>query len=151
MNELASGLPGRIGRYTTRGVLYQMLADAVLAIHFGVVVFIVGGLVAILVGNALGWRWVNGWWFRVAHLAAIAIVVLQAWLGQLCPLTVLESWLRVQAGSASYTKSFIEYWLQRLLFFEAPFWMFTAAYTAFAVVVALAWWRFPPRHGRSKS
>jgi hypothetical protein len=130
-------------------VLYQMLADAVLAVHFGVVLFIVGGLIAILVGNARNWRWVNGWWFRVAHLTAIVVVALQAWLGQLCPLTVLESWLREQAGSASYQKSFIEHWLQRLLFFEAPFWMFTAAYTAFAAVVALAWWRFPPRrsHG----
>lgn len=127
-----------------------MLADAVLAVHFGVVLFIVGGLVAILVGNARDWRWVNGWWFRVAHLAAIAVVVLQAWLGQLCPLTVLESWLREQAGSPSYQKSFIEHWLQRLLFFEAPFWMFTAAYTAFAVVVALAWWRFPPRRRLGK-
>jgi hypothetical protein len=128
-----------------------MLADAVLAVHFGVVLFIVGGLVAILVGNARNWRWVNGWWFRVAHLVAIAVVVLQAWLGQLCPLTVLESWLREQAGSPSYQKSFIEHWLQRLLFFEAPFWVFTAAYTAFAVVVALAWWRFPPRRRRDKS
>jgi hypothetical protein len=129
---------------------YQWLADAVLALHFGVVLFIVCGLVAILVGNARNWRWVNGWWFRVAHMAAIAVVALQAWLGQLCPLTVLESWLRVQAGSASYQKSFIEHWLQRLLFFEAPFWMFTAAYTAFAVVVALAWWRFPPRRRLGK-
>lgn len=129
---------------------YQWLADAVLALHFGVVLFIVFGLVAILVGNARNWRWVNGWWFRVAHLAAIAVVALQAWLGQLCPLTVLESWLRVQAGSASYQKSFIEHWLQRLLFFEAPFWVFTAAYTAFAVVVALAWWRFPPRRRLGK-
>lgn len=131
-------------------VPHQLLADAVLVIHFGVVLFVVGGLVAVVAGNWLHWRWVNGLWFRLAHLAAIAVVALQAWLGQYCPLTTLESWLRVQAGAAAYEKSFIEHWLQRLIYFEAPLWVFTLAYTAFAVLVLLAWWRFPPRRGSGK-
>jgi hypothetical protein len=126
-------------------VPYQLLADVVLAIHFCVVLFVVGGLVAIGAGNRRQWRWVNGWWFRLTHLAAIAVVVAQSWLGQLCPLTTLESWLRVRAGADAYDRSFIEHWLQTLLYFEAPFWVFTAAYTAFAALVLLAWWRYPPR------
>ena len=130
---------------------YKLLADAVLVLHFGVVLFVVGGLVVVLAGNWLRWRWVNDWWFRLAHLAAIAVVVIQAWMGQLCPLTTLESWLRVQAGAAAYEKSFIEHWLQRLIFHEAPFWVFTLAYTAFALLVLLVWWRFPPHRGRSTS
>ena len=130
---------------------YQLLADAVLLLHFGVVLFVVGGLLVVLAGNGLRWHWVNEWWFRLAHLAAIAVVVVQAWLGQHCPLTTLESWLRPQAGGASYNTSFIEHWLQRLIYYEAPFWVFTAAYTGFALLVALAWWRFPPRRGQGKS
>ena len=129
---------------------YQLLADAVLVLHFSVVLFVVGGLVVVAAGNWLSWRWVNGWRFRLAHLAAIAIVVAQAWLGQLCPLTTLESWLRVQAGEPSYTKSFIEHWLQRIIFYEAPFWVFTVVYTVFAVFVAAAWWYFPPRRSRPR-
>ncbi len=124
---------------------YQALADAVLVLHVAVVVFVVGGLVAVLAGNGLGWPWVNGWWFRLAHLLAIAFIVLQSWLGQLCPLTLLESWLRVQAGVGGYQRSFIEHWLQTLLYYEAPFWVFAAAYTAFGAAVLLAWWRYPPR------
>jgi hypothetical protein len=124
---------------------YQWLADAVLLLHFGVVIFVVGGLGVILVGNGLGWRWVNQWWFRLVHLAAIAFVVLQAWLGKVCPLTTLESWLRFQSGATGYEQSFLEHWIQRLLFFEAPPWVFSAAYTAFAALVLLTWWRFPPR------
>jgi hypothetical protein len=123
---------------------YQVLADAVLVVHLGVVVFVVGGLAAVLVGNGLGWGWVNGWWFRLAHLGAIAIVAGQSWLGQWCPLTTLESWLRVQAGAPGYTKSFIEHWVQRIIFYEGPFWVFTLAYTAFALLVVAAWWRYPP-------
>lgn len=129
---------------------YQLLADAVLAVHVGVVLFVVGGLVAVVAGNRLGWRRVNQWWFRLAHLGAIAVVVVQAWLGQPCPLTTLESWLRMQAGSSGYTSSFIEHWLQRIIYHEAPMWVFTVAYTAFAVLVLLAWWRFPPGRGPGK-
>jgi hypothetical protein len=131
-------------------VPHQFLADAVLVLHFGVVLFVVGGLVVVVAGNRLHWRWVNRLWFRTAHLAAIAIVVLQAWLGQFCPLTTLESWLRVQAGATAYERSFIEHWLQRLIYYEAPVWVFTVAYTAFALLVLLAWWRYPP-HRRSGS
>jgi hypothetical protein len=132
-------------------VPYQLLADAVLLLHLGVVLFVVGGLLVVLAGNWLHWQWVNEWWFRLAHLAAIAFVVVQAWFGQFCPLTTLESWLRIQAGGVSYDTSFIEHWLQRLIYYEAPFWVFTAAYTGFAALVALAWWRFPPRRGHGKS
>ena len=130
---------------------YQLLADAVLVIHFGVVLFVVGGIVVVIAGNCLRWTWVNKLWFRLVHLAAIAVVVLQAWLGQYCPLTTLESWLRVKAGAAAYERSFIEHWLQRLIYYEAPFWVFTLAYTAFAVLVLLVWWRYPPRRGSAEN
>jgi hypothetical protein len=124
--------------------LYRWLADAVLLLHFAVVVFVLGGLLMVLVGNLRHWRWVNSLPLRVAHLAAIAVVVLQAWLGQLCPLTVLESWLRVQGGEAAYGASFIEHWVQGILFYEAPFWAFTLAYSLFGALVAAAWRYFPP-------
>ena len=129
-------------------VPYQLLADAVLLLHFGFVAFVVGGLLLIVVGNSRGWRWVNDWWFRLAHLAAIAFVVAQAWLGQACPLTTLESWLRMRAGDMPYATSFVGHWLQRVLFYDAPSWAFTLAYSAFAALVVGAWWCFPP--GRSR-
>jgi hypothetical protein len=123
---------------------YQSLADLVLALHFAIVVFNVGGLAVILVGNQLGWAWVNHWWFRILHLAAIVIVVLQAGLGPLCPLTTLESWLRIRAGETGYRESFIEHWLHRAIFFDAPFWVFTVIYTLFGLLVVWVWWVYPP-------
>jgi hypothetical protein len=131
------------------GVPYQLLADAVLLLHFGVVLFVVAGLVLIVAGNLLSWRWVNGWPFRVAHLAAIAFVVAESWLNITCPLTTLESALRLRAGFTGYDASFIEHWIQRLLFYQAPGWVFTLAYTLFAMAVVAAWWRFPPRRNTS--
>jgi hypothetical protein len=137
--------------------MWRAAADAVLVLHAAVVLFVVGGLLLVLAGNlwrardAGGrdagprWPWVNRPWFRVLHGAAIATVVLQSWLGITCPLTDLEWWLRAQAGQAMPAQGFIELWLHRLLFYEAPAWVFVLAYTAFGVAVAAAWWRWPPR------
>jgi hypothetical protein len=125
--------------------MYALAADLVLALHVAIVLFVVGGLVAIIAGNLAGWRWVNSIWLRGAHLAAIAVVAAEAWAGIVCPLTTLEASLRARAGLEGYAGGFVEHWLQRLIFFEAPAWMFTTAYTLFGFVVLAVWWAFPPR------
>ncbi|MBI3156761.1 MAG: DUF2784 domain-containing protein [Burkholderiales bacterium] len=121
------------------------LADAVLLLHVAIVVFVVGGLLAVFAGHALGWRWVAGWRWRSLHALAIAVVVAQAWVGAYCPLTILEAWLRERGGAPGYATSFVGHWLQRLLYVDAPPWAFVVAYTAFGLAVAWAWWRVPPR------
>jgi hypothetical protein len=130
---------------------YQLLADAVLTLHFSIVVFVVGGLVLTVIGNFRAWRWVNALWFRLAHLAAIGVVVAEAWFGATCPLTSLEMWLRAQARATTYSGSFIEHWLSRLLYYEAPTWVFTLGYSLFGLLVALTWWRFPPTAKRCRN
>jgi hypothetical protein len=123
---------------------YRLLADAVLVLHVGVVLFVVGGLVLVLLGNARRWQWVNRWWFRLAHLAAIGVVAAQAWLGVVCPLTTLEMWLRARGGEGVYAGGFIAHWLGRMLYHDAPAWLFTLAYSLFGAAVLYAWWRYPP-------
>lgn len=127
---------------------YQLFADATLAVHVGVVLFVGGGLVLIIAGNLRGWQWVNALWFRAAHLAAIAVVVAESWFGVVCPLTSLEMWLRARARAATYTGSFVEHWLQRILYYDAPAWAFALAYSLFGLAVAAAWWYFPPKRSR---
>ena len=126
--------------------LALVAADAVLLLHTLFVVFVVAGLVLILTGKVLAWSWVRNWWFRVAHLAAIAVVALQAWLGVVCPLTTLEMNLRREAGDATYAGTFISHWLESILYYRAPAWVFAASYTAFAALVVLSWiWVRPNR------
>lgn len=127
---------------------YLFLANAVLIAHVGVVLFIIGALVLTLVGGWRGWAWVRNVWFRSLHLAGIAYVALEAWLGIVCPLTTLELWLRSRAGQAVYEGDFIAYWLRKLLFYEAEPWVFIAAYTGFGLLVALSWVLVPPRRHR---
>ncbi len=123
---------------------YSNLADLVLLIHFAIVLFVVGGLLLIILGNLLRWPWVNRWWFRAIHLLAISVVVLESWLGIECPLTTLENWLRLQAGQGVYQGSFIQHWVHGVMFYQAPGWVFAMAYTLFALAVVAAWWRWPP-------
>lgn len=127
-------------------MFYLLAADAVLLLHVLFVVFVVVGLLLILAGKLLAWRWVRNWWFRVLHLAAIGVVVLQSWLGVICPLTTLEMYLRDKAGAATYAGGFVSHWLEAILYYRAPAWVFAVTYTAFAIVVVLSWvWVRPHR------
>ena len=123
---------------------YAFAADVVLLTHFAIVLFVVVGLLLIVVGNLRAWPWVNRWWFRVLHLLAISVVVLESWLGIECPLTTLENWLRLQAGQGVYQGSFIQHWVHGVMFYQAPGWVFALVYTLFGLLVAAAWWRWPP-------
>lgn len=128
--------------------MYQWLANAVLMAHVGVVLFILGGLLLTLLGAALHWNWVKNFWFRALHLVAIAYVAMEAWLGIICPLTTLELWLRERAGQTVYEGDFIAHWLRQLMFYEAPPWVFIAAYSVFGMLVLLSWFLVPPRPHR---
>lgn len=134
---------------------YQLLSDVVLMLHFAVVIFVVGGTAFILIGNLAGWRWVNDFGFRITHLSVIGFVVAETWLGASCPLTTLEMWLRTQARAVTYSRSFLAHWVQRLLYFDVPAWIFVLGYTVFGLLVMGLWWRFPPRlrhrHGKQSA
>lgn len=122
-----------------------IVADIILLLHVLFVVFVVAGLVLIFVGSARRWSWVRNPWYRVTHLVAIGIVVAQSWLGVICPLTTWEMALRSEAGVATYTGSFMSHWLQTLLYYRAPAWVFITCYTAFAAAVVASWFLVRPR------
>lgn len=131
------------------GFLYLLAADLLLFGHVLFVAFVVLGLALVLIGKLWGWAWVRNPWFRFAHLAAIGIVVLQSWVGLICPLTTWEMALRERAGDVVYAGSFISHWLESLLYFQAPAWVFAACYTGFGIVVIASWlWVRPRRFTR---
>jgi len=130
------------------GFFYLLAADLLLCGHVLFVAFVVFGLVLILIGKVFAWDWVRNTWFRFAHLAAIGIVVLQSWVGVICPLTTWELALRERAGDVVYSGSFISHWLESILYFRAPAWVFSVCYTAFAAAVVASWYWVRPRRAR---
>jgi Protein of Unknown function (DUF2784) len=127
------------------GFQYVLAADLLLFVHVLFVAFVIFGLALILVGKFFGWGWVRNPWFRFAHLAAIGVVVLQSWVRVTCPLTTWEMALRQRADEVVYSGSFISHWLESLLYFQAPVWVFTVCYTVFAGVVVACWFSVRPR------
>ena len=116
------------------------------------VAFVVFGLALILIGKIRNWSWVRNAWFRIAHLAAIGVVVLQSWFGIICPLTTWEMALRQRAGDAVYAGTFMSHWLESVLYYRAPAWVFAVCYTVFGALVVVSWfWVRPHRLGRSGS
>ena len=123
------------------------MADALLVFHFLIAAFIVGGLVLVWLGAALGWRWVRNPAFRYLHLAAIVFVAVEAVLGFACPLTVWEDLLR----GGMRPESFVGRWIYRLLYYQAPEWVFTSIYVAWAVATLITLRLVPPRSGVSRA
>lgn len=117
------------------------LADMVLVLHALIVLFIVGGLIAVWLGAAFRRTWARNRVFRTAHVVAIGIVATLAVLDLPCPLTVLEDYLR--AGKRS-TQGFIQHWVSAWLYLDFPAWVFTLAYVAFFLAVVVTWRRIPP-------
>ena len=101
--------------------------------------FIVLGEAAIVAGAVRKWGWVRNRAFRAAHLAAIGVVVLQSWFGFLCPLTRWEDALRRSAGGDGYDQTFVGYWVGRMVYVDAPAWVFTVVYTLFGALVIATW------------
>jgi hypothetical protein len=125
--------------------LLSLLADVTVLIHAAFVLFVVGGQLLILIGWLKKWHWTQNFVFRVLHLAAIGYVVLEALLGIICPLTMLEYHLRQSAGEATHGTSFIGYWVHYFLFYTAPNWVFTLTYSIFGSLVLLTFIMYPPR------
>jgi hypothetical protein len=130
--------------------LYSLAGDFLLLLHLGFVAFVVGGLVLVWLGWWRRWEFVRNRRFRVLHLAAMGLVLGQSVLGMICPLTTLENWLRAKAGEgARYRGTFVEYWVGRLMYYDASLMTFIIAYAAFFALMVASWWWVPPRGRRN--
>jgi hypothetical protein len=119
--------------------LASLIADVILVVHCGFIAFVLGGEACVIVGHFRNWHWVRKLTFRFCHLLAIGIVVAQAWADQICPLTVWENALRGAAGEESYSETFVQHWVGRLVYYDAPQWVFTVVYSVFAALVLFSW------------
>jgi hypothetical protein len=124
--------------------MFAILADLTAVVHLAYILFVLIGQVLVLLGWFRGWGWTRQCLFRLLHIAAIALVVIEVWGEIDCPLTLLENYLRTLAGQSVYTSSFISYWVGWLIYYDAPVWVFTLLYTVFFTIVAVTYLAYPP-------
>jgi hypothetical protein len=123
------------------------LAQGVLAAHVAVILFNVFGLVAVPLGARFGWRFVRVRWWRALHLASWAVVALQALFGRACFLTLWQDVLQQGSASAASQHPLIQRWVEYLIYWPLPLWLFSAIYLpAFGYAILL--WRLVPPEPR---
>jgi len=106
-------------------MLESVLADVVVVLHLGWIVFaLLGGFLA------LRWLWVV--WLHVGVVAWSAWASLAGWI---CPLTPLENHLRWLAGEQGYAGGFIEHYITALVYPEG----FTRSVQIGVGVAVLLW------------
>ena len=122
-----------------------LLADLLSTLHLGIVLFVILGEVAILLGGALGWRWVRSWRFRLIHLIVIVFVAVQGMFDQICPLTTWEFELRERAGQEGVEGTFVGRLARDVLFVDVPQKTLNRYYVIFALIVLASLWLVKPR------
>jgi hypothetical protein len=111
------------------------IAEAIFAVHLAIIVFNVAGLIVIPLGAWLDWAIVRIAWLRLLHLALLAIVTAQALAGKACILTIWQSDL---LGLGQPAQPMIMRWVERLVYWNLPMWVFAAMYSGvFLYVLAL--------------
>lgn len=113
-------------------MLYRLLADGVMLLHFAYIVFAIGG--AFLVLHRRWWMWL--------HLPAVAWGAWIEFFSRTCPLTPLENALRARAGQAGYSGGFINHYIARVVYPEGLSPRGQIAIGAFLVILnaVLYWW-----------
>ena len=120
-------------------LLFLYLADAIIIIHFGFVIFVIAGGLLLL-------RWPRVIWL---HLPAILWGALVEFLHLVCPLTYLEDWLRERAGVAAYHGDFVEHYLMPILYpahLTAHIQIFLGGLVVIINVIIYGWWILRHKH-----
>lgn len=89
-------------------MLYRLLADSVVVLHLGFVLFVIfGGLLTL--------RWHKIVWVHIPAVLWATLVEINHWI---CPLTPLEFWLHQKAGDEGYQGDFLIHYIFPLLYPE---------------------------------
>jgi hypothetical protein len=128
----------------------KFLADLILIIHFVYLATVIIPALIIPIGFHRHWRWVRSQTVRAIHMGMMGFVLLEVLIGMICPLTWLESHFLEASGRSGYQGTFMTYWLSQIMYWDAPSWIFTAAYAIFFAWIIYLWRAYPPGpiHGR---
>ncbi|HYT94839.1 MAG TPA: DUF2784 domain-containing protein [Gemmataceae bacterium] len=125
-------------------MLYRVAADVMSAIHLTLMVFLIFGQLAIIVGIVFRWRWIRNPWFRWIHMAIILIVAVEALIDVNCPLTDWEHDLRRLGGAWGEEMTFTARVVRWLLFPDVSDSVLFGCYIGFALMVLLTFLLAPP-------
>ncbi len=123
----------------------EWLADAVSVVHACFSMFVVFGVVLILTGRVLRWRWTDNKTFRVTHLIAISAVFLRVIVGMPCPCSRWEDSLRTGPDGKPITLNTTQQIIRKLAFRGARENRFQGSLFTLVGVTVLSYWEWNRR------
>ena len=123
-------------------MLFQ-IADLILILHFGIVLFITSLFFLIPVGYKFNWIFTKNIKVRVFHAGLMTFVTIETFLGMACPLTYLENYFLNE--NENENKLFLSYWLNKIIYWDLPSYFFLIMYLICLVWTFIMWYIFPPK------
>ena len=111
-------------------MLYGLAADATVFLHLAFIGFVIFG--AFLVQKHPRWKYL--------HWASLCYGLLVELFNWYCPLTLLEQYLRAGWGRGAYERSFVAHYLDPLMYWDVPRWVFIAG-AALVAALNVAFYR----------
>ncbi len=136
-------------------MLYKILADLLVVIHFIWILFMLWGFILTLSGSFTLYflhtaaerrpSFFDRWLFRTIHLSGILYVAVLTIFGKYCPLTIWENQLRARhAPHLKYPASFVIHYIEKLVYPDADFLLFVIPTMIIALFTLIMFVLKPP-------
>ena len=127
----------------------DLIANVVAVLHIGYFLFVAGGSASIVVGAVKRWEWIRNPWFRLSHITAVYIVLIEGLFKIQCPLNTIEWTLRSTSSSVAESSPKVGRFLDYLLFHTIPVRALDTLYWSLGVILVVLLFVVQPRFRKS--
>ena len=114
--------------------------EIVLFFHFFIFLFITFSFFLIPFGYFKKWEWVKNKYYRLIHLVLMGIILIETILGFMCPLTILENFLRNNIEVDNNLTQIIH----QIMYWNLPNYQFIILYILSFSYLIFLWFFFKP-------
>ena len=117
-----------------------LFSEIVLLFHFCIFLFMVLSFFLIPLGYNQKWEWVKNRYYRLIHLILMGIIFIETILGFMCPLTILENFLRNNIRINNKITQIIH----QIMYWDLPTYQFIILYLLSLLYLIFLWFFFKP-------
>ena len=117
-----------------------IFSEIVLLFHFCIFLFMILSFFLIPIGYYQKWTWVKNKYYRSIHLVLMGIIFMETILGFMCPLTILENFLR----NDTEINNKITHIIHQIMYWDLPSYQFIILYLLSLLYLIFLWCFFKP-------
>ena len=117
-----------------------LFSEIVLLFHFCIFLFMVLSFFLIPLGYYHKWEWVKNRYYRLIHIILMGIIFIETILGFMCPLTILEKFLRNDIEINNKITQIIH----QVMYWDLPTYQFIILYLLSLLYLIFLWFFFKP-------